>query len=838
MKKQLDHKILLLHIFALNGFAVVQPVLDLLGNNADFFVARGSQVADLLALLLVLLFGLPLILAGVYKALSKVSVHALQICHYSMVAFLVGITFLPVLKNFDLPDIFLVPVAIGIGVLFAISYRKYRGVSLFVTALSPVTLVFVIVFLHGSTIQELGRTAEPVQISESTLKTSDIPVVVLIFDEFALTALMGADRSIDETLFPNFQRLAEDASWYRNATTVATSTMLSVPAMLSGNYPREFVSQSYLNYPDTLFTLLADSHRMNVYESTTSLCSPDLCTSGSKLSKTGLARIKFLLADVSAIYLHIITPDVLGSRLPVVNMTWENYWQLDEAASWQRHNYGGRLEQLEYFINSITKQTPPGLHLIHTNFPHLPYQYLPTGNRYQGEWQIPGLDFATDHWGENRWLITQAYQRFLLQVATADLVIGKLIDHLQSIGIYDESLIVVVADHGVSFYPDSQRRDAPPLDVLDKDVLPVPLFIKYPHQSSGKVSDENVETIDILPTILDVLGAGMGLDMDGRSLAGDQPPRPQKLAFHAYKDFLSYNSDPSGEAKYETLEWKLDNFEASSGVNGLFSIGNHPGLIGRQLSNIPFREALGIDIVMDIPELYAEVRTDSGFIPSQVSGTMQSTGPIMGPDVAIAVNGIVRAVTEMYPVAENYYKFSAMVPEQSFKNGVNEVSAFLVSPASNGEIKLLAARDQPTTGTETPDLENPVLSEGTILGRTTETPIVTGKLKGQLEYARIDGGTVEFFGWAIDIAGKEPVEKILIFEDGRYVYSNSTGMPRGEGALYEASDVILVGFQFILPLNLFQAPGRSEVRLFAISRHGYATELEYFEDYALIGHSE
>ena len=63
-------------------------------------------------------------------------------------------------------------------------------------------------------------------------------------------------------------------------------------------------------------------------------------------------------------------------------------------------------------------------------------------------------------------------------------------------------------------------------------------------------------------------------------------------------------------------------------------------------------------------------------------------------------------------------------------------------------------------------------------------------------------------------------------------------MPRGEGALYEASDVILVGFQFILPLNLFQAPGRSEVRLFAISRHGYATELEYFEDYTLAGHSD
>jgi len=838
LRKQPDYKIYLLHIFALSGFALVQPVLELLTNNTDFFVARGSQLIDLLVLLLVLLFGLPLLMAFVYKVLAKISVHSMRMGHHITVAILAGIVILPALKTLDLADILLMSIAAGFGVFFAVTYHSFRGIRVFVSALSPVTLIFAVVFLNGAAIKELNRSAEPVQMTGSTLKSSDTPVVMLIFDEFALTALMKADHGIDETLFPNFHRLSENASWYRNATTVATSTMLSVPAILSGNYPREFISQSHLNYPDTLFTLLADSHRMNVYESTTSLCSPDLCTGGVKSSKTVFTRIRFLLADVSAIYLHIITPDMLSSGLPVVNMTWENYWQLDEVASWQRHNYGGRLEQLEYFINSITKQKPPGLHLIHTNFPHLPYQYLPSGNRYQGEWQIPGLDFATDHWGKNPWLITQAYQRFLLQVATADLVIGKLIDHLESMGIYDESLIVVVADHGVSFYPDSQRRDAPPFDVLDKDVLPVPLFIKYPHQSAGEVSDENVETIDILPTILDVLGAKTNLDMDGRSLAGDQPARPQKLAFYAYKDFLRYNSDPDGEVKYETLEWKLDNFEASSGVNGLFSIGKYAGLIGLQINDIPVREALEFDIAMDMPELYAEVNTESGFIPSQVSGTIQSTRSILNTDVAIVVNGLVRAVTEMYPTVENSYEFSAMVPEQSFKNGVNGVSAFLISPASNGEIKLLAGRQQPTTGTETSDLENLVLSEGTILGRTTETSIVTGKLKGQLEYARIDGGTVEFFGWAIDVAGKEPVDKILIFEDGRYVYSNTTDMPRGEGALYEASDIILVGFQFILPLNLFQAPGRSEVRVFAISRHGYATELEYFEDYAWSGRSE
>jgi hypothetical protein len=530
MKQQPDYRIYLLHIFALNGFAVVQPVLDLLGNNADFFIARGSQLADMVALVTVLVFGLTLLLLPVYKSISMFSNRGLQLTHYIMVVMLIGIFFLPVLNKLDTGDAIVMSIATGIGILFTIVYHKFQGLRLFVTALSPLSFIFAGIFLYGPSTQQIALQAEMVSQSKTGLVSSKTPVIMLIFDEFALTALMDAQRNIDKTVFPNFHWLSENASWYRNATTVATSTMLSVPAILTGNYAKEFVSQSFTNYPNTLFTMLADSHRMNVYESTTSLCSPELCKDSLKLSKTTSTRISLLLADVSAIYLHIISPATISSRLPVINMTWENYWQAEASTTLTRHNYGGRLQQLEFFVDSITKSEAPGLHFVHTNFPHLPYQYLPSGNRYQGEWELPGLDFSTDQWNENQWLITQAYQRFMLQAATADLLIGKLIDHLKSIDSYDESLIIVTADHGVSFYPNTKRRDAPPLITLARDVLPIPLFIKYPQQKEGAISDQNVETIDILPTIADVLDAKAVSNMDGRSLLSKQPPRTEKLA--------------------------------------------------------------------------------------------------------------------------------------------------------------------------------------------------------------------------------------------------------------------------------------------------------------------
>lgn len=834
LKNNSEYRTSLLHAFALNGFAVAQPVLDLLGDNIDFFVARGSRETDLIAMLLVLMSGLPLLLAVVYKALSVISIRAMRMSHNTVVAALVTVIALPVLKKPELTSTAILLLAAGIGILFTIGYRALGAVRLFLTMLSPMPLIFAGFFLFGASMKELHESTQTAPQSKSSLKSSDTPVVMLIFDEFALTALMDADRGIDKTLFPNFHKLAEDASWYRNATTVATATMISVPAMLTGNYPREFVSQSHTNYPDTLFTMLADSHRMNVFESTTSLCSPELCPHSIKLTKTGLVRLKILLADVSAIYLHIIAPPSMNSRLPVINMTWENYWQLDEAESWQRHNYLGRLEQMRFFVDSITAAESPGLHLMHTNFPHLPYQYLPSGNRYQGEWEVPGLDFSTDRWGDNLWMLTQAYQRFMLQAATADLFIGELLDHLKSIGIYDESLIVISADHGVSFYPDSLRRDAPPFDTLEKDVLPVPLFIKYPYQEAGQVSDENVETIDILPTIADVLGAGEGLAMDGRSLLGQQAPRAEKLAFHAYKDFQQHRSDASGELKYETLQWKLDIFGHSAGVDSLFKIGKFRGLVGSRLDAFDIREPGTLDIALDTPSLYQDVDPDSGFMPSRISGTIHTSEPLPEHHLAVGVNGVIRAVTEVYPAQQNAYRFTAMVPENSFEKGNNTVSIFLVSADSHGDVGLLKGHGQNDLVPTRHDLSTWRLHDNRITGPGVEYPVVAEKLKGALEHARVDGGTIEFFGWAIDAAGHDTVEKIMIFEDGQFVYSNVAGMPREEGVLYDAPEIILLGFQFIIPENLFHAPGRSDIRLFAISKHGYATELGYFDGYKWI----
>ena len=51
----------------------------------------------------------------------------------------------------------------------------------------------------------------------------------------------------------------------------------------------------------------------------------------------------------------------------------------------------------------------------------------------------------------------------------------------------------------------------------------MPLFVKLPHQSKGRVVQAPARTIDIFPTIADVLGVRIPWHVDGRSLLGGFP---------------------------------------------------------------------------------------------------------------------------------------------------------------------------------------------------------------------------------------------------------------------------------------------------------------------------
>ena len=78
----------------------------------------------------------------------------------------------------------------------------------------------------------------------------------------------------------------------------------------------------------------------------------------------------------------------------------------------------------------------------------------------------------------------QSWQRHLLQAGAADKLVGEVIDRLKETGMYRRAMVVVMADHGVSFRMGStDRRTIVPANA--RDIAPIPLFVKYPKQRAG-----------------------------------------------------------------------------------------------------------------------------------------------------------------------------------------------------------------------------------------------------------------------------------------------------------------------------------------------------------------
>ena len=77
-------------------------------------------------------------------------------------------------------------------------------------------------------------------------------------------------------------------------------------------------------------------------------------------------------------------------------------------------------------------------------------------------------------------------QRHFLQIGFADCELQRLWRHLKQEGMWDKSLIVVAADHGVAFPQARERRRLTRDNAAE--IAPVPLLIKAPNQTKARRS--------------------------------------------------------------------------------------------------------------------------------------------------------------------------------------------------------------------------------------------------------------------------------------------------------------------------------------------------------------
>jgi hypothetical protein len=746
-----------------------------------------------------------------------------------MVATLVAVIALQVFKKiFQLPGLPLIIIAAILGVAATIAYVRLRPAKIFLTVLCPVILIFPGLFLFNSPVHKVVFPEK----DPSAIKTqidNPAPIIMVVFDELPVISLMDERRRIDPILYPNFADLARDSYWFRNVASVSGSTTHAIPAILSGLYPHRDGMPTAAEYPDTLFTLLGGSYEMHVYESDTMLCPETLCR--DKGRPKGLSkRMVSMLTDLSIVYLHMALPEDFTARLPSVTQVWKDFLGKsgkDDSKTKGALSYKDRPRLFMEFVQSINTSDKPALYFLHIMLPHVPWSYFPSGKTY-GEMRtgMPGLDIKKEMWDDDDWLVIQGYQRHLLQVGFVDSLLGALVSRLKDIDLYDSSLIVITADHGCNFLPGKSRRGV--VKGHRMDLLGVPLLIKSPHQEKGVVSDCKMESIDILPTIADILHVPMPWAIDGRLVISPA------MAVRANKPGSNNTANMHNElgsgykSQYDSVKRKLAIFGSGTKRDGLFRIGPHDEFAGKNLSELTFPDDSRVDFELIQAGLYDNVDPASPFIPARIMGVIMpgKAGEEMG--LAIAVNGTVRALTRSYSTKDGVQKFSAIVPEISFRKGKNHIEVFITPKVDERR----SFRHIPAGAATRYSSEPSSKTTPEIITSLDSTSVAPNTLTGHLDIARVEHNQVEFSGWAADVKNSYLPEAIKIFLDAKLLYAGACNLDRPDVAKAYANPALKkVGFKYCIPLSSFEDLPNSEVRIFALFKNGVEVELIYPKGY-------
>jgi arylsulfatase A-like enzyme/tetratricopeptide (TPR) repeat protein len=104
---------------------------------------------------------------------------------------------------------------------------------------------------------------------------------------------------------------------------------------------------------------------------------------------------------------------------------------------------------------------------------------------------------------------------YLGEIAYTDHVVGRLVGWLKAVGAWDRTLLVLLGDHGESL--GDHGESAHTFFVYDS-TQHVPFIVRTPWGDHGR-SRAQVSTVDLVPTVLDLVGLPPQPEIDGRSLA-------------------------------------------------------------------------------------------------------------------------------------------------------------------------------------------------------------------------------------------------------------------------------------------------------------------------------
>lgn len=334
----------------------------------------------------------------------------------------------------------------------------------------------------------------------ASMQANDVDVGVRSMDVVLITiSSLRADhvscQGYERQTTPHFDRFAAESVFFRNAFATSGWMMPAHGSLFTSLYPSlhgaTHIDRELGQEHETLAELLAD----NGYYCVGFCCGPRLD------SAHGYAQGFHVYDDQSAVgLLRALELDRAESF--DINRHRTNDLINDAVISWLQSNAHHPFFLFVHYYDNHWDYLPPE-----------PYRSRYDPN-YTGT--IDGTRIAREPLYSNP--PSEADIRHLIalydgEVRQTDEDLGDLLAALKREGLFESSLVIILGDHGEAFYEHGHTSHHGVYDEL----IHIPLAISIPRVASNAL-DALVSQVDILPTVLDYAGIGIGDQCQGRSL--------------------------------------------------------------------------------------------------------------------------------------------------------------------------------------------------------------------------------------------------------------------------------------------------------------------------------
>ena len=311
------------------------------------------------------------------------------------------------------------------AVPFIVDAIVKRNNKKFYTAIIIASLFFTIIQIPAFIVQAI--TFNPNESNEINITTDNIFEVsdsenILIF---MLDTLQGSYYDTFISLHPEYKENLKGFVHYDNTSAAGAATIVAVPAMFTGEpFTRQETYSEYLNNvwsSENLFSLLNDAgYEVDVYSESV-LFSPNAIDyiDNFEFSNGEVLSWKILTEKVYKMDLYKFAPHLLKPHFWYTSEELNEAKVLNDSYVLDDHTFYDLFSENGFIVDSSKKKT---LQLYHLEGAHAPYDMDEYGNKVKSTCEQ--------------------------QVAGSFYCLAKIFDDMKAKDIYDNSTIIIMADHG------------------------------------------------------------------------------------------------------------------------------------------------------------------------------------------------------------------------------------------------------------------------------------------------------------------------------------------------------------------------------------------------------